>query len=114
MNSTDLVLPNGTVIPDSNAATGVVLVDDLDDQAPVPTPAALNETHRPRLVVICAFVALLALVAGAGYRLGAAWSGHPLWPAVMAPLAWWLVQAGAAGLVLSGTALLIWGRDNRS
>ncbi len=92
--------------------------------APNPTPASVPAVSAParpvaairahtaaviaRLGVpgVTGLLGLVALVAGASYRFGAALNSRPpLWPALMQPLAWLLVQLGT---VLAAAAALAW------
>jgi hypothetical protein len=92
VKTTDIVLPNGTVIPDSNPVTGRERIDDR--------PARPAAAQIPGVIQVAFTVSLLLLAGGAGYRLGDAvdpgqpWLADPL--VSWSPVAVW---AGITGIV---------------
>lgn len=82
------------------------------DKTPAPTTAPHRAgAHPARRVGRPLYIALagvLALVSGAGYRLGEAYTGRPgIAATLMHPLAWRLVKLGTALLVMAAVCWLL-------
>lgn len=102
--TTDIVLPNGTVIPDASRRV-----------ATEAAAAAPSTTATPWRIRAAFLTSLVLLVSGAAYRLGDAFNPGQPWRAdPLVSWAWTAVQAGTLGLVATAAAWLVWRVGRRS
>lgn len=107
MNRTDIVLSDGTLIPDRNAT-------DHHAADPAPADPAPVKAAVPARLQVALITSWALLICGSAYRLGDVLDpGQPYLPA-LAPWAWPAAQAGAIGLVASGLIWAFWRASRRS
>lgn len=102
MNRTDIVLPDGTVIPDHNATV-----------PPAPADTAPAKSAMPARLQVALLTSWALLICGSAYRLGDVLGPDQPYLPVLAPWAWPAAQAGAIGVVVFGLVWVLWRRGRR-